>query len=131
MALFPILAITSGSLRLTLPLPGLMSPLRLLVGVAGDLGRGLTLQDLSTQGSYEESQGVMHITVFCGQLFIVLVDKDGRNSRYYVFVKTLECFTFGIVLIFCFDKSSTFILPFYHILCHEEKMSRVKYYDEQ
>ena len=40
MALFPILAITSGSLRLTLPLPGLMSPLRLLVGVAGDLGRG-------------------------------------------------------------------------------------------
>ena len=44
MALFPILAITSGSLRLTLPLPlpvpGLMSPLRLLVVVAGDLGRG-------------------------------------------------------------------------------------------
>ena len=45
MALFPILAITSGSLRLTLPLPvpGLRSPLRLLVGVAGDLCRGLTL----------------------------------------------------------------------------------------
>ena len=42
MALFPILAITSGSLRLTLPLPvpGLRSPLRLLVGVAGDLCRG-------------------------------------------------------------------------------------------
>ena len=39
MALFPILAITSGSLRLMLPLPlpGLRSPLSPLVGVAGDL----------------------------------------------------------------------------------------------
>ena len=39
MALFPILASTSGSLRLMPPLlaPGLRSPLRPLVGVAGDL----------------------------------------------------------------------------------------------
>jgi len=38
MALFPILAITSGSLRLMLPLPGLRSPRSPLVGVAGLLG---------------------------------------------------------------------------------------------
>ena len=42
-----------------------------LGGRGGGPGQGLTLQDLSTQGSYEEARGVMHITVFCGQLFIV------------------------------------------------------------
>ena len=47
MALFPILAITSGSLRLMLPVPGLRSPLRPLVGVAGDLrSHSDYLQDL-------------------------------------------------------------------------------------
>ena len=44
-----------------------------LGGRGGGPGQGLTLQDLSTQGSYEEARGVMHITVFCGQLFIIII----------------------------------------------------------